>query len=39
MSPTTITGGACSVGVAGRVRRSVAVIRASNSSMLNGLVM
>ena len=40
MSPTTITGGACcSVGAAGRVRRSVAVIRASSSSMLNGLVM
>ena len=39
ISPTTMTGGACSVGAAGRVRRSVAVIRASSSSMLNGLVM
>ena len=39
-SPTTMTGSACgSAGAAGRVRRSVAVIRASSSSMLNGLVM
>ena len=35
----TITGGAGSGAAAGRVRRSVAVIRARSSSMLNGLVM
>ena len=31
--------GSASGAAAGRVRRSVAVIRASSSSMLNGLVM
>ena len=37
--PMVITGGAlCGAVSAGRVRRSVAVIRASSSSMLNGLV-